>query len=217
MSTARQRLTMLAAGVAVAALAGSSGAVAAGMITGDDIKNNTVRSSDIMDGTLRSKDLREGLLGLIREGAQPGPQGEQGEPGAPGPAGPQGPAGPTANVDALTARVAALEAQMGPLLIAANCAYDFPAQKMWEVSWGRSFAERDEQSLFTPDSFGGLTHINGQLTDWNDDHLYPAAPVNHRVITYRFADLGANNEITVTIDPDANGCPVIVWSGVPTP
>jgi hypothetical protein len=121
-------------------------------------------------------------------------------------------------VDALEARLAALEKQvLADRLAAKHCPYDFARQAMWEVGWGRNLATRNEPSLFQPSSFGGLTHINGSPTTWNDDHLYPSAPVTHRVITYRFADLGPDNEISVTIDPDANGCPVIVWNGIPTP
>jgi hypothetical protein len=240
---------MLAAGVAVAALAGGSGAVAAGVITGDDIQNGTVRSSDIKDGTLRQKDLREGLLALIKQAGPQGPQGPQGEQGdrgpkgdrgpagvdgAQGPAGPagptgatgpQGPAGPTANVDALEARIAKLEKQIvADRLVAQNCPYDFAGEAMWEVTWGYDFAHRNGgATLFDIDSYGGLKSVNGDTSkpaelrgyaaDWR--WLYPTAPVTDKVWTYEFFN---GTVITATVtDANKNGCPEIVWAGIPTP
>ena len=245
----RHRLTLLVAGVAVVALAGSTGAVAAGLIDSGDIKDDTVRSVDIQDDTLRSKDskdgtvrprdLKERLLALINEaGGEAGPQGLQGEPGETGPAGPAGqagpagpegpkgdtgatgPAGPTANVDALEDRVEALETKVALMQIAANCPFDFPAQKMWEVTWGYDFANRDSgATIFDVSSYGGLETINGNPEtlsdlDANWRWLYVTGPVNHRVVTYGFAD---GTVITATVDPGANGCPVITWDGIPTP
>lgn len=252
----RQRLTMLAAGVAVVALAGSTGAVAAGMIDSRDVKNNslrsvdiqndTLRSTDIADGTVRPVDLRPSLLELIREIGGEGATGPAGPAGAAGPAGPKGDAGPagpagakgdagpagakgetgpagpagsSADVDALEDRVEALEGQLAEMVIAANCAYDFPAKKMWEVGWGRSFAEKDMTHLFDVNSYGGLVTVNGAPEtlsgfDPNWHWLYPTAPVTHRVWTYGFDN---GRTITATVDPDPNGCPEIVWDGIPVP
>ncbi|HET9423203.1 MAG TPA: hypothetical protein VFO49_18840 [Nocardioides sp.] len=250
MSTSRHRLTLLVAGVAVVALAGSTGAVAAGMIDSSDIKNESVRSADIQndtlrsqdieDGTVRPRDLRERLLAMITEaGGAQGPEGPPGDTGAPGPqgpagplgpagpagpagdTGPQGPAGPTANVDALEERVAALEDKIALMGIAANCPFDFRDEKMWEVTWGYDFENRNAgATIFDIDSYGGLESVNGDsdkpdelrgyAADWR--WLYPTGPVRHKVTTYAFAD---GTVITATVDPDANGCPVIVWNGIP--
>ena len=230
MSTSRHRLTLLAAGVAVVvALAGSTGAVAAGLVDSSDIKNDslqsvdiqddTLRSKDIKDGTVRPRDLQERLLAMITEaGGAQGPEGPQGDPGA---TGPQGPTGPTANVDALEDRVEALENKIALMGIAANCPFDFPAEKMWEVTWGYDFEHRNTgATIFDIDSYGGLESVNGDTAkpdelrgyavDWR--WLYPTGPVNHKVWTYAFAD---GTVITATVDPDANGCPVIVWDGIP--
>lgn len=69
-------------GVAVGALvlAGSTGAVAARLVT----------SADIQDGTIKRVDLSAGVVKALGE---PGPAGEPGEPGAQGPQGEPGPAG----------------------------------------------------------------------------------------------------------------------------
>lgn len=249
MSTTRQRLSLVAAGVVVVALSGGTGAIAAGTIgSGDivngsvasiDIKDGAVQSRDIADGTIRPKDLRQRLRALIKQTGPQGPQGPQGPEGPKGPKGdrgatgaqgpegpkgpagpegPQGPAGPTANVDALVTRIEALEQKVALLQIEAHCKFDFPAQKMWEVTWGYDFAHRNGgATIFDASSYGGLQTINGQPENLTaiDPHwrwLYPTAPVSHRVWTYGFAD---GTVITATIDPDANGCPVIVWSGIP--
>ncbi len=59
------------------------------MITGKQIKNNTVTSADIKDRSLLAKDFKAGQL---PSGAT-GPEGPAGADGQPGPAGPMGPAG----------------------------------------------------------------------------------------------------------------------------
>lgn len=71
-------------------LSATGGAVAAGMITGDDIKNGTVTTKDVKNETLRLDDIS-----AAAEAALQGAQGGQGDPGPAGPAGPAGPPGPT--------------------------------------------------------------------------------------------------------------------------
>jgi Collagen triple helix repeat (20 copies) len=75
---------------------------AATLITGKQIKNNTIRSVDLRDNSIRSNDLRDGSLlatdfaaGQMpnRPAGPAGPQGPQGAPGPQGPKGEQGPAG----------------------------------------------------------------------------------------------------------------------------
>lgn len=91
----------------------STGAVAAKMITGKQIKNGTVTSADIKNRTLQKADLstkaqaalkgpagEPGTDGAPGADGAPGVAGAPGAPGAPGPAGaagavgPAGPAGP---------------------------------------------------------------------------------------------------------------------------
>jgi hypothetical protein len=103
--------TIIASIALLAALSGT--AVAGGLITGAQIKDNTVssldltngnvKSIDVLNNSLTSLDVRNGTLrpvdfapGVLKgAGAGPaGAQGPAGPQGAPGPAGPQGPAGP---------------------------------------------------------------------------------------------------------------------------
>jgi hypothetical protein len=98
-----RRLRTIGYGAALLLVATSGGAVAAGLITSADIKNDTIRSVDVRDGSLRGADISDGTLtaddfgGVLPAGPQ-GPAGQpgpQGVPGVAGPAGPPGPAGAT--------------------------------------------------------------------------------------------------------------------------
>jgi hypothetical protein len=93
MKTNLPRATPLVIVIAVAALffSAAGGAVAGGLITGAQIKNNTVSTKDVKDGTLKTKDL-SGSARLALAG-QDGQDGVDGAPGGPGPAGPPGPPG----------------------------------------------------------------------------------------------------------------------------
>jgi hypothetical protein len=66
----------------------SGGAVAATLVTGADIKNNTVGSADIRNGTITLRDIspstRTALAGRPGPRGIPGPQGIPGSQGAPG-------------------------------------------------------------------------------------------------------------------------------------
>lgn len=97
----------LLAGTALFISLGST-ATAAMVVTGANIKNNTVTTRDIKDGSLVAKDFRAGVLAAGGSAGQrgadgaTGPQGERGETGArgeQGTPGPQGPQGPTGTVD----------------------------------------------------------------------------------------------------------------------
>jgi hypothetical protein len=81
----RLRLPSPALLVAFAALfvASSGTAVAAKLITGKQIANNTISASDVKNGSLQTKDLSAKARAALR-----------GADGAQGPAGPAGPAGP---------------------------------------------------------------------------------------------------------------------------
>jgi hypothetical protein len=83
----------------VVALSGAS--YAAGVVTGDDIKNNTVTSKDIKDKTLTTKDFSSGVKSSLT-----GATGPTGASGPAGPAGGQGPQGPAGTAKA-SAQVAA--------------------------------------------------------------------------------------------------------------
>ncbi len=54
--------TVIAA-VVVLAVASTSGAVAGGLITSKQIKNNTIKSKDVKDGNLRGVDIADGSIG----------------------------------------------------------------------------------------------------------------------------------------------------------
>jgi hypothetical protein len=72
-------------------LSAGAGATASMMITGKQIKNNSVTTKDIKNRTLKAKDLSLGAKKKLR-GAT-GPAGERGATGPAGPAGQVGPAG----------------------------------------------------------------------------------------------------------------------------
>jgi hypothetical protein len=80
MKLLNNRTTAVAAGAAILMLGGAGGAVAAGQITGRDIKDGSVYSRDIHNYTLHSWDFSR--------------QAKRAERGARGPQGPQGPQGP---------------------------------------------------------------------------------------------------------------------------
>jgi hypothetical protein len=85
-------LALLGVG-ALLALAAGAGATAGvqALITGAQIKDNTVSSADIKNGTIRGIDIAAATKAALR-GAR-GPRGFAGPRGATGPAGPQGPGG----------------------------------------------------------------------------------------------------------------------------
>src|SRR3954465_14665861 len=91
------RTTALAAGATILVLGGAGGAVAAGQITGQDIKDDSIYSRDIHDGTLHSWDFSRQAMRSLK-GAR-GPQGAQGPQGPQGPAGPKGEPGDAAKYD----------------------------------------------------------------------------------------------------------------------
>ncbi|CAB4941387.1 unannotated protein [freshwater metagenome] len=76
--------TIVIAGVLVVASA-TSGATAALVITGKQIKDNTVTTKDIKNGTLSTKDMSSSTLSSLK-----GATGPAGAPGAPGAAGAPG-------------------------------------------------------------------------------------------------------------------------------
>lgn len=79
-------------------LATGGGASAARLITGADIKDESVTSKDIKNGTLGLKDMRPAVSNLILN--HKGDKGEAGTPGAQGPKGDTGPAGPKGDTGA---------------------------------------------------------------------------------------------------------------------
>lgn len=81
----------------ILALSFSGGAMAAKLITGKQIKDNTVTTADIKDGSLKTGDLSSATVTELQAGAMgpAGPQGPAGADGATGPAGATGPQGAT--------------------------------------------------------------------------------------------------------------------------
>lgn len=103
--------------------------------------------------------------------------------------------------------------------VAPVCTYDFQSLKMWEVTWGWGFADRNGNApKFTPQSNGGLETINGAPTTWNDYHLYVtdrgATQNTSYQNTYGFAD-GTFRTVNISWN-DVNGCqiPTIVWNTI---
>ncbi len=80
-SVRRSIPTIAIAGVLVAVSA-TSGATAALVITGKDIKDNTVTSKDIKNKTLVKKDFKPSTISALE--GDTGPAGPAGAPGAPG-------------------------------------------------------------------------------------------------------------------------------------
>lgn len=62
---------VVAGATVLAVLGGAGGAVAAGLITSADIKDDTIRSRDIKDGTIRQGDIDPTALNRIKIGAVP--------------------------------------------------------------------------------------------------------------------------------------------------
>jgi hypothetical protein len=81
-------------------------------LTGTDVKNSSITTSDIKDGSLRSKDFRAGQLPKGATGAA----GATGATGAKGDTGPVGPEGPSRWL--LVNRAGTIEAQSGGFRIA---------------------------------------------------------------------------------------------------
>ncbi|WP_104105243.1 collagen-like protein [Nocardioides sp. 616] len=83
---------LIAGGLLVATATG--GATAALVITGKDIKNDSVTSADIKDGSLKKKDLTAGAITKLA--GTPGPVGPAGPAGVRGPSGAAGAPGVSA-------------------------------------------------------------------------------------------------------------------------
>ncbi len=124
------RITAVAIGAAVLVGASSFGAVAAKLVTSEDIKNQTIRSVDIgagevgrseladnavtgrqvKDGSLYAKAFSDTALEALK--GNTGAQGPKGDTGAQGPKGETGADADMSVVNGLAARVEALEAAM---------------------------------------------------------------------------------------------------------
>lgn len=96
-----------------------------------------------------------------------------------------------------------------------TCTYDFPAQHMWEVTWGYDFEHRNGGApIFNMQSNGGLVTLNGgpvpsyMSSTWHWLYVTEGAD---RHYDYGFAD-GTVRTADVTFS-DVNGCqiPTIVW------
>lgn len=78
-------------------LASAGSATAALMVSGQQIRNNSITGADVKQRTLKLGDLSLSARRALRAtgvGSQGGVPGTDGAPGAPGPQGPEGPAGP---------------------------------------------------------------------------------------------------------------------------
>lgn len=84
----RRGIPTVAIAAALVLFSATSGATAALVITGKQIKDNSVTTYDVKNGTLKTQDLAAGAVSALK-----GATGPTGPQGATGPAGPQGPAG----------------------------------------------------------------------------------------------------------------------------
>ena len=87
------RIISVAVGAAVLVAASSFGAVAAKLVTSDDIKNQTIRKADIGKGAVGGSELRDGSL-KVKDLSTAARKKLQGDTGPAGPRGAQGPEGP---------------------------------------------------------------------------------------------------------------------------
>ena len=115
-----------------------------------------------------------------------------------------------------------MQYQLDLLSIESNCGgahkgFDFPNDKMWEVTWGYGFADRNGGTAkFNMQSNGGMTQLNdGPIPAYMGNPatstwrwLYVNGPVTNRTVKYTFAD---GTIRTATITREANACPKIVW------
>ena len=81
--------------VVVAILVSATSAGAAALITGAQIKNNSVTGKDVKNKSLTKRDFRGSVRGVRGVRGPQGPQGPKGDTGPQGLQGPQGPAGAT--------------------------------------------------------------------------------------------------------------------------
>lgn len=94
----RKAFFAVAALAVMFAITVAANGTAKSLITGRDIKDNSIQSRDIADRTIVGRDLSRTLLNSLQGGGAAGPAGPAGPAGArgaAGPAGPQGDTGPT--------------------------------------------------------------------------------------------------------------------------
>jgi hypothetical protein len=103
-------------------------------------------------------------------------------------------------------------------VVAPVCTYDFTAEKMWEVTWGYGFEDRNGGTpVFDMQSNGGLVSLNGgavpgyMTPTWHWLYVTDNGNYTPRHYTYGFAD-GTIRTADVTFS-NVNGCqiPTIVW------
>lgn len=110
------------------------------------------------------------------------------------------------------------------------CTYDFDNEKMWEVTWGYGFDDRNGGApVFNTKSHGGLTSLNGGVVPayiTNYDAANPSKSWHWLYVTDngnydpRHIDYGFADGTVWTVDytwVETNGChtPVIVWNEIP--
>lgn len=87
-SRQRRRLLVFAAAFLVGTLTGAGGAGAAGLLTGKNVRDDSLRSRDFRDGSVTRVRFRDGTLRQADVSFDL--SGDKGAPGDPGPAGPPG-------------------------------------------------------------------------------------------------------------------------------
>jgi hypothetical protein len=125
---------MVATVALVAGMAGS--ATAASLITGKQIKNESLTGADVKDGSLKTRDLARGARNDLA--GERGPRGRSGPAGAVGASGPAGPAGPAGPVGPPGQSAAVYGERWG--VIARNV-YGSPIAELRLGPWGRNPAD----------------------------------------------------------------------------
>lgn len=153
MTTLRQHAVTITICALFAVLAIGGSATAARLVTGADIKNNTVSSTDIKDRTLQPADFS-----LNAGRALEGPRGPAGPKGEPGPAGTGGSAAP-AGLQRVTASFPSSEIP-GYASHQASGSVDCPAGK-YAIADGHTFTAQETPSQ--PMTLVGLTPTGATL------------------------------------------------------
>jgi hypothetical protein len=163
----------------VALLVAAVTATAQGLITGAQIKNDTVTGQDVKNRSLTQRDFKGVLTGPRGRTGARGPQGPQ---GLPGPTGAQGPPGPTA-LGQITV-VQSAQVPFGPSDLVQSATAFCPAGQRAVSGGGVSVS--DEQLAATQSAAGrlGWTVIGVDLVDNGGEYVQAqalCAPQNQAV------------------------------------
>jgi hypothetical protein len=140
-------------------------ATAATLITGGQIKNNSVTTKDVKNKSLRGADFKPGDLPRGPTGATGG----QGPPGAQGPQGPQGPQGAPGLSGLQTVFASTPDNSNSPKSVTANCPVGKTAiSAHYNILGGKTGASPDQLAevvIDQVDTFGFQGFVDAYETD----------------------------------------------------